>query len=355
MTAARRCDARFYNYPCFTGKSTWRASSVCARKKIWSVNDRPLDFAPQPLLGARSRLGPAALDAPARPPHTDRAPFKRPRVLIRVSPLLATLCFGLVGIALTGCDAEPTPISPTSAGSLEVTVSPFAINGPLTIGGLGDGGVPDKATYIVQLFAGVNSGDVVKTTGHESNFRYSHVFNGFSIELPAAAALALTKNTKVKHIALAGVGKVNAQIVPVGFPLIGAPYNTSPARVVNEPIMFFDTGVKYQPNEVNLVSAHNCLRQKGKWTCTNSGLTGSTDEHGHGTFTSAVAAADDDTGGTVGTAPFAPIHSFKICDGTGTCYTDTAVAATCLLARPSGWAHTAIGAANAASTRTRAR
>jgi subtilisin family serine protease len=80
-----------------------------------------------------------------------------------------------------------------------------------------------------------------------------------------------------------------------------------------------DSGVDGDHPDLNIAAVRN-------FVAAEPGHSGE-DGHGHGTHTAGTAAAIDGNAGVVGVAPGARVHSFRVCDDSGSCAVDDIIAA----------------------------
>ena len=93
--------------------------------------------------------------------------------------------------------------------------------------------------------------------------------------------------------------------VPTNVMRIGVPARAATERLhVTTPVAILDTGVQPDNPDLNVVGGVNCSDDPG----------GYGDDFGHGTSVAGVLAAKDNSFGTVGIAPGAPIYSVKVLD-----------------------------------------
>lgn len=178
--------------------------------------------------------------------------------------------------------------------------------------------VADVATEI----ANAHSGQV--------GFVYSTALQGFTIEIPQAAANGIARNPNVAYVEpVQEVEAVSTQQESTGIDRSDWDLNvtTGPMSV---DIAILDTGVYIGTREDGSARSHLDLNLKWVSDCTGAilypytgGCSGSgdfQDRHGHGTHVAGIAAAYNNDIGTVGMAPGATLWSFKVLrdDGTGT-------------------------------------
>lgn len=194
---------------------------------------------------------------------------------------------------------------------------------------------PKQEVVVVLRDGGRPAADVAaelaSAHGGRVGFVYTTALRGFTVELPAAAVNALSKNPEVAYVEpVQQVEAVGTQPIPEGIDRIEGDRNpvTTPMDV---DIAILDTGVYIGTNPDGSARSHLDLNLRYVSDCTGAflyplipgGCSGSgnfQDGHGHGTHVAGIAAALDNDIGSIGVAPGATLWSFKVlqADGTGT-------------------------------------
>ena len=204
----------------------------------------------------------------------------------------------------------------------------------ITLPAVGAGG-PTRE-YIVVLNQA--EGSVVETAqqiagqhGGEVGFVYTTALQGFTLTVPEQAANAIENNPNVSYVEpVHEVAAVGTQPIPTGIDRIEGDINP-PTVPMDVDIAILDTGVYIGTNPDGSARSHLDLNLRWVSDCTGAifypllpgGCSGSgdfQDYHGHGTHVAGIAAALDNDIGSIGVAPGATLHSFKVlqADGTGT-------------------------------------
>ena len=171
--------------------------------------------------------------------------------------------------------------------------------------------------YIVVLkpaVAGVAARSVNAAVADEPGVDVTHTFtaalNGFSAELSADAVDQLKSDPRVETIVRDAKVHPFSQEIPAGAQRIGATSNAT-AKIdgvnqsVNADIAILDMGVG--PNsDLNIVGGIDCTDNSDPNYPTYN------DVGGHGTHVAGIAAAIDNTSGSVGVAPGANIYSVRV-------------------------------------------
>jgi subtilisin len=172
--------------------------------------------------------------------------------------------------------------------------------------------------------------DIASTHQGEIGFVYTTALQGFTLKIPQQAAAALARNPNVAYIEpVVEVEAVGTQPIPTGIDRIDADLNPV-IETMDVDVAILDTGVYIGKTAGGQARSHLDLNLQYVSDCTGAvlypwfgGCSGSgdfQDYHGHGTHVAGIAAAYDNDIGSIGVAPGAVIHSFKVlgADGTGT-------------------------------------
>ncbi|HET9260049.1 MAG TPA: S8 family serine peptidase [Acidimicrobiia bacterium] len=172
--------------------------------------------------------------------------------------------------------------------------------------------------------------DIASAHQGEIGFVYTTALQGFTIEIPQQAAGALARNPNVAYIEpVVEVAAAGTQPIPTGVDRIDADLNPV-VETMDVDIAILDTGVYLGLTSGGQARSHLDLNLRYVSDCTGAvlypwfgGCSGSgdfQDYHGHGTHVAGIAAAYDNDIGSIGVAPGAVLHSFKVlgADGTGT-------------------------------------
>ncbi|HXV73063.1 MAG TPA: S8 family serine peptidase [Acidimicrobiia bacterium] len=173
--------------------------------------------------------------------------------------------------------------------------------------------------------------EIAKAHGGEVGFVYTHALQGFTISVPEHAAAGLSRNPRVAYVEpVVEVSATETQPVPTGIERIEGDLNP-PTEPMDVDIAILDTGVYIGQTPEGQARSHLDLNLRWVSDCTGAilypllpgGCSGSgdfQDYHGHGTHVAGIAGALNNDIGSLGVAPGAVLHSFKVLrsDGTGT-------------------------------------
>ncbi len=162
--------------------------------------------------------------------------------------------------------------------------------------------------YVVALADGVDPKGLAARAGVKIEQLYDSALNGFTVSLTSAQATRLAADARVTAVSADVEFEGAAQVVP---PNIGAvEADEAPVRAgdgvtptwAGPAVAVIDSGVNVH-TDYNRAMAVNCL-----------GTGDANDGNGHGTGVSGYMAAFDNSFGTVGVAPGAPIYSVRAMD-----------------------------------------
>jgi subtilisin len=141
---------------------------------------------------------------------------------------------------------------------------------------------------------------------------YERVLNGFSIKVPNEKVLeAIQRNPNVAYIEQDMEVQAFAQLLPRGVNRVDGELSSTisgnGAGSVNVDIAVLDTGIQISHPDLNV------YRQKSFVSYTTS----ANDDNGHGTHVAGIAAAKDNSIGTVGMAPGARLWAVKVLSSSG--------------------------------------
>ncbi len=166
---------------------------------------------------------------------------------------------------------------------------------------------------------------LVSRAGGAMGHVYEHALQGFSAQLPPAAAHALARHPLVSVVEPDFTLHTFNQTIPTGVRRIGADLNpiggimgSDEGKQIDVNIAIIDTGISHHP-DLNVVGGQRF------YTVTSGppGQRGSRsdgnyfDDNGHGTHVAGIAAAMDNDTGVAGVAPGAPLHAVKVLGASG--------------------------------------
>lgn len=192
----------------------------------------------------------------------------------------------------------------------------------------------DPGRYIVVFKAGVEDAPgrasaLTRAHGGNLGFVYQHALKGFSVEIPAAGAAALSRSPVVAYVEPDRVRTIFAQTIPTGIQRIFADENTSIGingtddSRVDVDVAIIDTGIDFEHPDLNVVGGVNCaVGGPFGGSCGDGG----DDDHYHGTHVGGTVAALDNGIGVVGVAPGARLWAVKVLDQRGSGYSSWIIA-----------------------------
>lgn len=166
-----------------------------------------------------------------------------------------------------------------------------------------------KEAVIIEVAPGANSDAVARALGVVPKHVFTEVFQGFAVELPAAAVRAAERQQGVIKIWPDLPVHAFDQSLPTGVNRVDADQNTLAAinkdgGAVNANVAVLDTGIAKHP-ELAIAGGKACVGQSY------------TDDNGHGTHVAGTIAAKDNNEGVVGVAPGARLWAVKVLDKSG--------------------------------------
>jgi hypothetical protein len=163
-------------------------------------------------------------------------------------------------------------------------------------------------SYVVSFHAKDQIASVTKALGIDPTARYGSAIAGLSAHLTAAQATKLAQDPRIAGITKASTTVTGqSQFVPAQVGTVQA--NQAPVNAGNGSGTWNGPAIAIVDSGVNADTDYNLKQQVN---CFGSGT--ADDANGHGTGVAGVAAAYDNSYGTVGIAPGAPIYSVRILD-----------------------------------------
>lgn len=160
----------------------------------------------------------------------------------------------------------------------------------------------------------------LKNTGTELLYTYNYVTKGLAIKIPNENVLEILKrNPNVEYIGQDMIVSIfsnqkvftqlNHQELPRGIDRVDGDLSSARNNInsINADIAVLDTGIDLDHEDLNVYQQVSFIPN------TNS----ADDDHGHGTHIAGIAAAKDNSLGTVGIAPGARLWAVKVLEGTG--------------------------------------
>jgi subtilisin family serine protease len=205
-----------------------------------------------------------------------------------------------------------------------IALLPQAIAGAAPPGNVPGG--HDSSRVIVVFHDWVTQpGQVAQQMARSQNaqvlFVYEHALKGFAADVPAQAAAAFARDSRVAFVE-ADQSVYAFSDIPTGVDRIEADKNTTDgvignSKVVDIDIAIIDTGIDHNHPDLDVVGGVDCTGGGPFNAKCSDGLSG--DGNGHGTHVAGTAAARDNGSQAVGVAPGARLYAVKVLknDGSG--------------------------------------
>jgi subtilisin family serine protease len=190
---------------------------------------------------------------------------------------------------------------------------------------------PIPGQYIVVLKDGVDVSSAAADHRRNANAQvldtYGHALHAYAAKLSSAGLAKVKADKRVAFVTQDQEGNLlqaaakpppppPGQTLPTGINRIDADASSAQSGnkmdSVDVDIAIYDTGIQTNHPDLNVVGGVNCL---GAIRSGNDGTIG--DQYGHGTHTAGIAAARDNTVGSVGVAPGARLWSVRVADSAG--------------------------------------
>lgn len=161
--------------------------------------------------------------------------------------------------------------------------------------------------------------DVARFHGLSLGFVYTRALKGFSAFIPPGQLASLQADPTVAFIEPDRMVYAVGQVLPAGVDRIEADLNST-AKIdgiderVDVDIAILDTGVDLDHPDLNVYRSTECVQSFFSTRCTDGR---GDDGNGHGTHVAGIAAALDNTVGSVGVAPGARIWNVKVLGSNG--------------------------------------
>jgi subtilisin family serine protease len=184
----------------------------------------------------------------------------------------------------------------------------------------------DDDTSISDFLSTVSS--KIGSKGVETLQVYENVLNGLAIRVPDEKVIeAIEQLPMVDYVEKDIMAKAFAQTLPTGINRIDGDLSSTRsgngAGSVDADIAILDTGIDLKHSDLNIYHQKSFVTSSsGGWSSFfGSGKTTSTstanDDNGHGTHIAGIAAAKDNSVGSVGVAPGAKLWAIKVLDKNG--------------------------------------
>jgi subtilisin len=234
---------------------------------------------------------------------------RRAIVLLTVMAAISVACTGVVWAQDSGRTLKPGSASQKSAESGVIPNRYIVV--------LEDDGRDETAAQASadrrqagQVASDLSEGNKVE----EVTQTYGAALKGFAAEIPAGKVDDVRSDPRVSFVAGDQVVHASAQTEPTGIKRADADLDTNSvdagngSGAVGVDIAVLDTGIYTRHPDLTIAGGKDCSRD-GKNTFS--------DDNGHGSHVAGTAAAEDNAGGVVGTAPGARLWSVKVLKADG--------------------------------------
>lgn len=192
---------------------------------------------------------------------------------------------------------------------------------------------PTRQRYIVVLKDGTDPNAVAEqhSRSHDArvSYVYEHALTGYAGEMTPQQAAGVARDPRVAYVEGDGRQQAFAQTLPTGVNRIDGELS-SVAKIngvderVDVDIAVLDTGIDLDHPDLNVVATTKCSGGSSTRKKCTDGY--GDDDNGHGSHVAGIAAAKDNSIGTVGVAPGARLHNVKVLDYQGSGYTSWIIA-----------------------------
>lgn len=187
----------------------------------------------------------------------------------------------------------------------------------------------DDDSSLTDFFSTIS--EKVEFQGIELLQVYEQVLNGIAIKVPNSQTIEAIKNLPmVDYVESDVLTEAFAQTTPTGINRIDADLSSTKSGNGNEnvdvDIAIIDSGIDLKHPDLNVYHQKSFVNSntgllglfRGGTTATTATTATANDDHGHGTHVAGIAAAKDNTIGSVGVAPGAKLWAIKVLDSKGT-------------------------------------
>ena len=191
-----------------------------------------------------------------------------------------------------------------------------------------------RERYIVVLKDGAGDPNAVAAE-HSRSYNanvdhvYEHAIRGYAAAMTPQQAARAAADRRVDYVEPDGLQQAFAQTIPTGVDRIDGELSTA-AKIngvderVNVDIAVLDSGIDLDHPDLYVVATTKCSGGSSTKKKCSDGY--GDDDNGHGSHVAGIAAAKDNTIGTVGVAPGARLHNVKVLDYKGSGYTSWIIA-----------------------------
>lgn len=166
--------------------------------------------------------------------------------------------------------------------------------------------------------------DKIEFEGVELLQVYEKVLNGLAIKVPNESVIeAIQRLPMVDYVENDVMAQAFAQTLPTGINRVDADMSSTKSGNgngdVDIDIAILDSGIDLKHSDLNVYHQKSFVTtNSGFYSLFGSRTTTANDDNGHGTHVAGIAAAKDNTVGSVGVAPGAKLWGIKVLDSKGT-------------------------------------
>ena len=151
---------------------------------------------------------------------------------------------------------------------------------------------------------------------------YEEVLNGLAIKVPNERVIeAIEKLPMVDYVENDVMTQAFAQTLPTGINRVDADSSSAQSGNgngnVNVDIAIIDSGIDLKHSDLNVYHQKSFVTSSGFYSLFGTRTTTANDDNGHGTHVAGIAAAKDNSIGSVGVAPGAKLWAIKVLDSKG--------------------------------------
>ncbi|MDR4491479.1 MAG: S8 family serine peptidase [Candidatus Nitrosocosmicus sp.] len=170
----------------------------------------------------------------------------------------------------------------------------------------------DKSDFFSDIASKINLKDM------DLLQQYENVLNGFAIHVPNEKIIDIIKKSPlVAYVEKDVMVQSFAQSIPTGINRIDADQSSAKSGdgsgTTNADIAIIDSGIDLDHSDLNVYHQKSFVSN----SLFGSGSSTADDDNGHGTHVAGIAAAKDNSIGTVGVAPGAKLWAIKVLDSNG--------------------------------------
>jgi subtilisin family serine protease len=181
----------------------------------------------------------------------------------------------------------------------------------------------DDDSVLSDFFSTIS--DKLEFQGVELLQVYEKVLNGIAVKVPNESVIeAIERLPMVDYVENDVMTQAFAQTVPTGINRVDADMSSAKSGngngIVDVDIAILDSGIDLKHSDLNMYHQKSFVTANTGFYSLFGSRTSTTanDDNGHGTHVAGIAAAKDNTVGSVGVAPGAKLWAIKVLDSKGT-------------------------------------